>query len=348
MDIRDKEVTPPIPTPSEQRLATLLGEAQAAPDPNRWLQRLVSEGLDRLPLPGGGATLARWRALAQVAACDLGLVKLFEAHEDALAIHAELGSNELPRHSRWGVWCAQAPGHDLMVSTGTSADCVSLDGSKAWCSGAATLTHALVSARTADNRSWLVAVALDQPGITVTDRGWAAVGMQSAASVDVLFSHAEGRLVGAPGGYVERSGFLHGAAGVAACWYGATARIVDFTRGALAGKADPHRLAHLGAMDVALSQARAMLIDAAKAIDASPADGCALEVARARLAVEGAAEEILVRASRALGAAPLCRDAGFARLMADLPVFIRQSHAERDQAAHGQRVATLEEPQWTL
>jgi len=44
----------------------------------------------------------------------------------------------------------------------------------------------------------------------------------------------------------------------------------------------------------------------------------------------------------------LCQDAGYAQAMADLPVYIRQSHAERDLAAHGQLVAALAEPPWTL
>jgi len=44
----------------------------------------------------------------------------------------------------------------------------------------------------------------------------------------------------------------------------------------------------------------------------------------------------LQHAGRALGAATLCHDAQVARLMADLPVFMRQSHAERDLAALGE------------
>jgi hypothetical protein len=34
--------------------------------------------------------------------------------------------------------------------------------------------------------------------------------------------------------------------------------------------------------------------------------------------------------------------------MADLPVYLRQSHAERDLAALGQWVLDAEEPPWTL
>ncbi|HVR54207.1 MAG TPA: acyl-CoA dehydrogenase, partial [Pseudorhodoferax sp.] len=36
-----------------------------------------------------------------------------------------------------------------------------------------------------------------------------------------------------------------------------------------------------------------------------------------------------------------------ARAMADLPIFLRQSHAERDLAALGQQLL-LENPPWTL
>jgi hypothetical protein len=51
---------------------------------------------------------------------------------------------------------------------------------------------------------------------------------------------------------------------------------------------------------------------------------------------------------RALGAGPLCKDASLAQLYADLPVFMRQSHAERDLEAVGKLVAALEDAPWTL
>jgi hypothetical protein len=56
--------------------------------------------------------------------------------------------------------------------------------------------------------------------------------------------------------------------------------------------------------------------------------------------VEEAATAVMHHATRALGAGPLCRDARFARALADLPVFLRQSHAERDLAALGEWVAS--------
>ena len=80
------------------------------------LRHLVEAGLDVLPMPGGGRTLARWRVLAEVAAHDLSLVKLFEGHTDALAIQAELGGASIaPAGARWATWCAEPPDARVMA-----------------------------------------------------------------------------------------------------------------------------------------------------------------------------------------------------------------------------------------
>jgi hypothetical protein len=46
--------------------------------------------------------------------------------------------------------------------------------------------------------------------------------------------------------------------------------------------------------------------------------------------VETAVDEAIHRAARALGPAPLCLDAQHAQRVADLTIYVRQSHAERD------------------
>ncbi len=61
-----------------------------------------------------------------------------------------------------------------------------------------------------------------------------------------------------------------------------------------------------------------------------------------------ACELALHHATRAMGAAPLCLDALFARRAADLPVFVRQCHGERDLAALGERVMGEGATSWTL
>lgn len=334
---------------SLDRLRAVLAESDAALGSEAIMRRLVDAGCDGLPLPGGGDTLTRWRALAAVAAVDLSLAKRFEGHTDALAILAELASPEpAAPGSLWGVWCAESAQQRLVLTPDADGRVV-LNGVKTWCSGAAGSSHAVVSGWTRAGAPWLATVALAQPGVTRLPDTWLAPAMRDSATVDVSFQGALGTALGAPGAYVNRPGFLHGGAGVAACWYGGLARVFQRLRASASeGRTDPFRLAHLGAADVALCHARWALRAAAAAIDADPRDGCALATARARLAVETAAEDIVARAARALGAGPLCKDPALAQVMADLPLYIRQSHAERDQASHGAEVIAAGESTWML
>lgn len=317
-------------------------------DTARTLHALIDAGFDRLPLPGQGATLERWRMLAAVASCDLPLVKLFEGHTDALAIMAETAGGYAPASGQaWGVWAAEPPTARLIAKAAPDAD-VTLHGTKAWCSGAASLTHALVTAWNEQDEPILAAVDLHQPGVRITREGWMAVGMSASASVDVHFEHAKATLVGAPRAYLERAGFWHGGGGIAACWFGAAAAIGEFVKRDAARRADPYKLAHLGAIDTALCATASLLREAAERIDREPHADAMPGALRVRLAAERAAVEVVQRAGRALGAAALCRNRHFASLMADLPVFIRQSHAERDEAALAERIVNEECGTWNL
>ncbi|AKZ63446.1 acyl-CoA dehydrogenase [Herbaspirillum hiltneri N3] len=321
-----------------EAIRSFLAELPERPDAGRLLCEMVDAGLDRLSTPGSGQTLQRWRALAAVAAYDLNLAKLYEAHTDALAILAEAGADIAPPLSVWGVWCAEPPKArlDIHAVSAEEPGRVVVDGVKAWCSGANALSHAIVSGWNPDGHPCLAAVDLDQAGVTVTDEGWHAVGMAETMSVDVHFDNARGIAVGGPDFYTDRPGFWQGGAGIAACWHGAAAQLASYLRGKLAGRDDPHALAHLGRADVALSASAAGLRAAAQAVDAAPtADSYRLAM-RVRLATEQAAVEVMQALGRALGAAPICRDPWVARMMADLPVFLRQSHAERDLAALAQ------------
>lgn len=306
-------------------------------DPATALHDLIARGADRLPLPGAGRTLQRWRALAEVAARDLSLLKLFEGHTDALATLSELGAESSP--GAWALWAAEAPHGNVQYQDGV------LRGSKRWCSGAAHVQHALVTVWRGEQGPWLATVSLRERGIRIDDSEWKAVGMARTGTATVRFEDTPARLIGPQRAYLDRPGFWHGAAGIAACWYGAAAALGEPLR-ARAG-ADPHRLAHLGAVDAALAGSRAALHEAARFIDAHPNHDSELVARRARAVVEAAVEEIVRRVGRALGAAPFCMDESFARRVADLTVFVRQSHAERDLTAHAERMLELE-ARWSL
>jgi alkylation response protein AidB-like acyl-CoA dehydrogenase len=294
----------------------------------------IESGRLDLPLPGGGRTYQRWAVLADLAGEDLSLARLSEGHVDALAILAELGAGPPPDQSRWGVWAAQPPGPGLMASR--AGDGWRLDGLKHYCSGARSCTHALVTAAAPDGIRLFAISTEDLAPVAGT---WPATGMAGSDTLDVEFTDIAAEPVGEPGGYTARPGFAHGGAGVAACWYGG-ARAVGQTLLAAAAKRDvgPHALAHLGAIDIALHTARDALELAAAAIDADPGDrdhGGWRRTLRVRALIEATATEVMARVGRALGAGPLCHDEAHGRRVADLTVYLRQHHAERDLAELG-------------
>ncbi|WP_229631925.1 MULTISPECIES: acyl-CoA dehydrogenase [Pseudomonas] len=301
-------------------------------DIHQQLRSLIEAGKDRLPLPGAGHTLTRWQALAEVASWDLSLVKLFEGHTDALAILAELAPAYEPGNALWGVWAAELPDARVVAEPLDSGK-LRLNGIKGWCSGAACVDRALITVTTAQGAPFLAAVTLSQPTVTLQEGHWAAVGMAATQSFNVCFDGTLADVVCAGDGYWARPGFWQGGAGIAACWYGAAARLAKYLR--LSTKDDPHTLAHLGAVDSGLKGAATSLRECARWIDDHPAADASLPVRRVRAQVEAAVESIVRHVGRALGATPYCRDRHFARLVADLPVFVRQSHAERDLAALG-------------
>ena len=314
------------------------------------MQQLSNAELTSLPLPGHGQTLTRWRALSEVAAHDLSLAQLFEAHADAIAIHDELARYALPLRGIWGVWTTEAGQARVVIdgATDQAGDEVSISGRKARCWGADIVTHALVTARDREGRSRLVAINLAQPGVLITLEGWCGVSMQAARSVDVVFDRALAVTIGEPDGYGRGPAFWHQRGGIAACWYGAAAKLAETLRDAVARDHEPHAAAHLGALDAALAQAKALLREAAEAIDRDPASSAKTQVLEVCAAAEFAADAALLHTGRALGVAPYSRNGRFARLAADLPIFLRQSRAERDLESLGRRIAKDRDAPWKL
>jgi len=282
-----------------------------------------------LPLPGSGSTIERWREFARIASDDLNLARLAESHADALAIINECRARFVPhRHSRWAVWTNDLPVCSLHAVRWE--DAYLLSGTRHWCAGAPWVTDALVSCRDSESQPLLLHVHLDQEGVEIEPERDGGVGLSECGSRDVNFSNAIGEAVGQPGEYSSRPGYWHAAMGVAACWYGAAVAIAGLLRERCEKRPDAHARAHLGAIDVALSAAAGVLRGAADVIDAAPRRDLQGLALRVRGIVEFAASTTVDRVGRALGAAPLCLDHEHSRRVADLTVFLRQSHAERD------------------
>ena len=120
------------------------GARQARRHDRRIDRQWLDSGALDLPLPGGGDTAQRWRRLAELPRSTSSRRRLAEAHADAVAILAELGGPEPKPGRLWGVWAAES--RDAVLSAHGDGDAVTLDGTKAWCSGAGLCTHALVTA----------------------------------------------------------------------------------------------------------------------------------------------------------------------------------------------------------
>ncbi|MGF7187141.1 hypothetical protein JOE11_000168 [Robbsia andropogonis] len=296
----------------------------------------IRDGLDQIPFPGKGETVARWRALAATGAYDLSAAKLYESHTDALAILAELAPNRVAPSGMGAVWAAEN-GIDRLHFDGHR-----LSGRKPWCSGAHATQWALVTAWPehesdhAPGRRLLVLVDMRLNGISHDTSAWSAVGMTHTRTAVLSFDHVEAVPIGDPDSYISRPGFWHGGIGIAAVWYGAACAIG--ARVAAASPGDVHKSMHLGAIDGYLTASRALLVEAATAIDAAPLASSYLWALRTRTVIDDAARRVIDHAGRALGAAPFCQEPAFARRMADLPVFLRQSHAEKDLIALGTRL----------
>ncbi|CAN5212598.1 acyl-CoA dehydrogenase [soil metagenome] len=299
-----------------------------------------------VPRPGVGQTAARHRALHDVARDNpVWVARLAEGHADALAILAEADRSPVPG-ARYGVWASQGTlevdgARDGAAEPGAATTGVTVSGVKPFCSGLGILDRALVTAQSAAGTVLLDVAVTPGPSVGIDTSGWHSPALaKSATGTLTLSAHPVDAIVGPPGWYLSRPGFWHGACGPAACWAGATAALVERAE-AMAGE-DPHRRAHLGAMRAAAWALSALLERAGEEIDIAPDDVNAAErrAQSLRHVVERTCTDVLDRFGRALGPRPYVGDAGVASRVADIHLYLRQHHAERDLEALG-RAASL-------
>lgn len=296
---------------------------------------------DKIPHPASGAspinsevsnTLSRWQVLAYVAGIDLTIAKWFESHLDALSILHEVGYDKADL-GWWAVWAAE--GNPIGYEQGK------VSGTKAWCSGANMVDYGLITYRNANDQAQLLVVDMRQSGIEINNEEWQAVGMKATDTATLQFHEVSAIQVGRANEYLERVGFWHGAAGVAACWYGATSYLADYLISAYQQKPNDYKAMYLGQISTALAVTQQYFHYVADLIDSQPQLSHELVIRQLRSQVEKVARQVMDMVGQALGAAPFCRHAHFARLSADLPVFIRQSHGAFDLQKIGELAGAL-------
>ncbi|MET0725242.1 MAG: acyl-CoA dehydrogenase [Leifsonia sp.] len=330
---------------------------QRVPDADAGIDAVLAWCVDvgrAAPAPGLGDTASVWEILASVAAHDLGIARMLEPHLDALTIIEQAGIVDpavlgAGPTSTWGVFAAEGPG--VRVTARYAGGDWRLDGVKPWCSLAGTLTNALVTAHTDDGSRRLFAVDLGHAGVTAADGPWVSRGLAQVVSAPVTFSAVPAVPVGEDGWYLRRPGFAWGGIGVAACWWGGTVGLARTLFSAAAGGSkapDQIALAHLGAVDLAVESGRIALREAGRHVDGIAADSPPPGVIarRTRSIVAANAESALLHVAHALGPLPLVADESHARRVADLQVYLRQHHAERDEAALGSALLETGELPW--
>ena len=301
----------------------------------------VESGRLDLPLPGSGATWERWAAFADLAGEDLSLARLGEGHADAVAILAELGGPRPRPGSRWGVWAANPPGPNVTASR--QRGMLGAARHQAVLLGGAGL-HACPGHGGRRRRS---SGCSPSPSRNLEPRedSWPATGMAGSDTLDVGFPGVPA-VAGRTAGRVHRTG--RGSATAASGWRpagtaGHAASAADAARRRGQARHRPARARAPGGRRPRAAhgagRARARRRDE---IDADPGDlrgEGPLRALRVRALTEAVATDVLARTGRALGAGPLSHDEAHSRAVADLTVYLRQHHAERDLARLGELVA---------
>nr|WP_310163334.1 acyl-CoA dehydrogenase family protein [Arthrobacter sp. BE255] len=325
------------------------------------LLTLAREAGRAWPQPGHGGTAELWELLASVTAVDVATGRIFEPHLDALAILAQSGRDPGSIEGAWGVFAAEGPGAKLEAKAGDGG--ILLSGSKPWCSLAPLLDHAVITAYTETGGRAAFVVDLHHPGVTCEEPAWIARGLQEIPSGTVHFNQVPAGQLGGEDWYFNRPGFAWGGMGVAACWLGGAVAVARDYADALRGAADRGRepdqiaLAGLGETDRILTSTLQYLARTAALIDDGglaggdqPASGgdrhgvadrpdtdrsAWSEALRVRGTVAAAVERVLSLVSRNRGPGPLAFDEPYAKRMADLALYVRQHHAQRDDAQLG-------------
>ncbi len=288
-----------------------------------------------LPAIGSGDTASRWLQLFDWARTEpLSTARLAEAHHDAMQIlhEAELCGDG----SIYGVWASARDGEALRFDP----EAMSISGTKAFCSGLGVVDRALVTAE-ADNESFLLDIdlgdrSLGEETMTTDTSRWNTMALADTATGSVHFEgHRVDRVVGIPGWYLTRPGFWHGAIGPAACWAGGAAGIIDTP-----GTSEPssiHRQVALGELIAERHLLHALLEDAGRRADRAPTDVAAARrtAYSARYLVERSTARVIDSFERAFGPRPLVSNPELNQRIADVRLYTRQHHGDRDLAELG-------------
>lgn len=324
--------------------------------------RLRETGLDRhfAPPDSGGETFVHaaaehhtlMHALRLVGRADLSLGRIFEGHVNALKLFDWYGTAEQKAHLRtqlrhgafFGVWATEAPPGVTLTEDG---DRPRLSGAKVFATGAGSLSHAIVTAKTPSGSTQLVIVPANE-GARTDLSAWRVRGMRATASgrydLDGLMPQRQD-LLGAPDDYAREPRFTAGAWRFLAVQLGGIEALLADTRLAMseAARADPLQRAKFGEAVVATRTAYLWVREACARAAAESEDAPDF-VRLSRGVVERAALDVMELAARIVGTRSAFDGQRIDKITRDLSLYLRQAHP--DQARDVAAKAWLDRDAW--
>ena len=273
---------------------------------------------------------------------DIPLSRLAEGHIDALRILAQAGTRPRPRSAGpdpalYGVWASRS-----MRSGVSGRQCADgrlrLDGTIRFASGAGLLDRALVPVWTDAEHHLLIDLPTD--GLPVDASVWRTGAMAASRTYELAINDViaePDQIVGPLDFYLDRPGFFPGGVGVAACWTGGAARIVDLLR-SRHPTMTPAQQRRLGTIRTDLVCATAAVRQAGEHLDTrsagEPVDWQVVAT-EARACAAAAIRRIITEARLLTGPAGVAMDDELAHALPDLELYVLQQNADADATLLG-------------
>ncbi len=279
-------------------------------------------------------------ALLAAGRADVPLARLIEGQIDAVRILDQAG--RLPRTGAlYGVWASRS--RHSGIAAEPTADGLVLNGTLRFASGAGVLDRALIPVWVDDDHHLLL--DLDVSNFEVDTTSWATAAMEVSRSHTVVLHDQlvpATSQVGKTDFYLSRPAFFPGGVGVAACWLGAAARIVDLLLGWLRPPLPTPMELRLGRIRIAVAAAGSAIRCGAQMLDqllpvtapSAEADFSGDQLQQlsteVRAVVGASVERILTEAHRLAGPAGLAGDRDLSRAVHDLQLYVLQQNADGD------------------
>ena len=328
--------------------------------PKLELTQLAQCGALAAPLPeeeggeGWGIAQGTYRDLLlllhDVGRANLVLGRIFEGHVNALQLIARYGTPEqigraaedVREHNAvFGVWNTGPQGKPGIE--GIADGIYRLSSGKTFASGAGSIDRAVVTGDLASGWQMIV-LPLNEISYRIDYHSWQPFGMEASDSFAVDFTGAEvseDDLLGDKEDYYREPFFTGGAFRFSAVQLGGASALLKFTSDFLleTGRAnDPHQLARLGRIAVAVQSGRHWIEQSAQWLESKDLTLLPARAHMTRTAAEEICSTVMNLVEISIGARGLLAGQPFRRMLRDLRMYLRQAGADNAVTSIGRSV----------